>query len=95
MSAAVVSSSPAAWTPLATDLRPVAEDAIGNRMEEVSLNGIDFTTMPPELVQVIELAQLGWGAQLGTGKRLGYWATVALLRDFLTAHVNKAVPTRG
>lgn len=95
---AVISSTPDAWDPLQTDLRPFAEEVVLNRFEEgidtSGLNGQDFLTLPQEVDEFIKLAQIGWGAQLGTGKRIGYWPTVALLQNLLTAHIGRGVPRR-
>lgn len=88
-------SSPVDWTPLRTDLRPVQDTVIGQRFEEVKLDGQDFVHVPIEITEIIQLAQAGWGAQLGPGARIGYWAAAKLLIDMLTAHVNAGVPTRG
>src|SRR5436853_4394124 len=87
------------WTTLLTNLAPVAEDVIGNRLEAVKLNpgdlavsvppGSPFTAnLPSEVRQTVDLFARGFGAALGTNKKLGHWATALLLRDMLTAYVN-------
>lgn len=91
---AILTSTPDAWTPLNTDLRPWAEEVVGARMEELKIDGRDLAPVPIEITEVIQLAQIGWGAQLGAGRRIGYWAAAALFRDMLTAHINAGVPTR-
>ncbi len=92
---AILTSTPDAWLPLSTDLRPYLEENILNRFEEPPIDGRDFEICPPELDEFIKLAQIGWGAQLGEGKRLGYWSTVALIQNFLTAYIGRGVPTRS
>jgi hypothetical protein len=92
---AIITSSPDAWSPLATDLTKWAEDVVLQRFEEPVIDGRDLEVFPPELDQMIQLAQIGWGAQLGSGERIGYWAAVALIQNFLTAHIGRGVPTRG
>lgn len=47
---------------------------------------------PPEVIQFIQLAQLGWGTKLGAGVRIMHWAAAVLLRDMLTAYVNQGAP---
>jgi hypothetical protein len=47
---------------------------------------------PPEVIQMIQLAQLGWGAQLGAGRRISTWTAATLLRDMLTAYINWGTP---
>jgi hypothetical protein len=98
MADAVIASTPDAWTPLQTDLRPFAEDVALQRFEEGTdtsgLNGQDFLTLPGEVDQFIKLAQLGWGAQLGSGKRIGYYQVIALLQNMLTAQLGRGVPRR-
>ena len=85
-------SSTGTWTPLKTDLTQVDITKVGAQMVTQFLNGKDLDPVPQEIQQIIELAQAGWGAQNGTNHLLGYWATVVLLRDMLTAYIGVGVP---
>jgi|SRR5215472_12223806 len=50
--------------------------------------GIVTANFPNELWQFVTLAQLGWGAQLGTNKRINLWSTIVLLQEMLKAYEN-------
>lgn len=88
-------SSTGTWTVLTSDLTPVLEQNITPRMETVKLNGTDLDSpLMDEIDQFIKLMSAGLAqAQLGgTTARLGYWATVILLRDMLTGAIAAGVP---
>lgn len=98
MSATLTSSTPD-WTPLPFDPTKMLEENVGDRFEETNLLFTDprsgVPDIPTEVDQFIKLAQIGWGAQVGAGKRLGYWATVALIQNILTVHIGLGVPRKG
>ena len=121
MAVAVISSAPAAWNTLLTNLAPYDEGQQGQtRLFATAINPSDLTifqpaattyiptgatgvgvaspaaavsaNIPNEVLQFLQLAQLGWGAQLGAGRRLSIQATIVLLQEMLKAFENAGQP---
>lgn len=101
MPAPAVLSAAGTWTPLQTDLSQM-QDTMGSgqqgQLPAVAIADLTaasttapFASVPDEIVQMIKLAQAGWGTQLGANKRLDYWSTCMLLELFLQAHRTKGV----
>lgn len=126
MAFAVLSSAPAAWNPLLTNLA-LYDEGLGfttggtGRMALQAINPADLTlqtilkvqeiptgatgvgvpggftasvvsNFPQELIQFIQLAQLGWGAQLGTNRRINFWAAAELIAQMIDSLQNQGVP---
>jgi hypothetical protein len=85
-------SSTGTWSPLATNLVPMQDINVGSQLVAFNIAPADLLNPPDEVRQLIRLAQDGWGGLIGSGNRLGYYATVVLLREFFTAYGNLGTP---